>query len=456
MTSSPTAPLPARILLAYGAPALPAAMLGLPMLVYLPGFWAETMGLGLATTGAMLLLARLWDGVTDPVVGHLSDRTRGRLGRRKPWLAASLPLVLAGAWMLFRPPEGAGAAYLLAWSFVLYLGWTMMQVPHQAWGAELSEDYAERARVAAWREGFALCGVILAASLPALLPALGLAGARDGAAAALGMLAVLTCILLPPAGILMLVLVPEPPPLRAAAAGWRAGWTLLAANRPFRRLLGAWFLNGIANGLPSTLFLLFVAHRLGLAELQGPFLLAYFLAGLAGVPLALALARRVGKHRAWCVAMIANCVAFAPAPLLEPGAAWSFAAICVATGLCLGADLALPPAIQADVVDEDSAAGGEGRAGLYFALWGMATKLALALAVGIAFPLLDLAGFVPGTPGAPGAAPGGFALAALYAWLPVALKLAAIAAMWRFPIDAERQARLREVIRSRAGAEQGA
>ena len=85
----------------------------------------------------------------------------------------------------------------------------------------------------------------------------------------------------------------------------------------------------------------------------------------------------------------------------------------------------------------------------------MATKLALALAVGIAFPLLDLAGFVPGAPGAPGAAPGGFALAALYAWLPVALKLAAIAAMWRFPIDAERQARLREVIRSRAGAEQG-
>ncbi|MFZ9634297.1 MAG: MFS transporter, partial [Alphaproteobacteria bacterium] len=161
MTSSPSAPLPARILLAYGAPALPAAMLGLPMLVYLPGFWAETMGLGLATTGAMLLLARLWDGVTDPVVGHLSDRTRGRLGRRKPWLAASLPLVLAGAWMLFRPPEGAGAAYLLAWSFVLYLGWTMMQVPHQAWGAELSEDYAARARVAAWRAGFALSRVIL-------------------------------------------------------------------------------------------------------------------------------------------------------------------------------------------------------------------------------------------------------------------------------------------------------
>lgn len=446
--------LPARILLAYGAPALPAAMLGLPMLVYLPGFWAGTMGLGLTATGAMLLLARLWDVATDPVVGMLSDRTRGRLGRRKPWLAASLPLVLAGAWMLFRPPAGAGAGHLLAWSFVLYLGWTMMQVPHQAWGAELSEDYAERARIAAWREGFALCGVILAASLPALLPALGLAGAQDGAAAALGMLAVLTCVLLPPAGIAMLLLVPEPaPPRRGAAPGWREGWRLLAGNRPFRRLLGAWFLNGIANGLPSTLFLLFVAHRLGLEALQGAFLLAYFLAGLAGVPLALSLARRLGKHRAWCVAMLFNCAAFAPAPLLGPGAAWSFAAICVATGLCLGADLALPPAIQADVVDEDSAAGGEGRAGLYFALWGMATKLALALAVGIAFPLLDLAGFAPG---APADARGGLALAALYALLPVALKLAAVAAMWRFPIDEARQARLRAVIRSRAADEQGA
>jgi GPH family glycoside/pentoside/hexuronide:cation symporter len=444
--------LPSRVLLAYGLPALPAALLGLPLVVYLPGFYAETVGLGLTAVGTVLMLARLWDGVTDPLVGYLSDHTRGRFGRRRPWLVASLPLVLAGAWLLFRPPEGAGAAHLLVWSFVLYFGWTMMQIPHQAWGAELSADYAERTRIAAMREGFALAGVILAACLPAVLPALGLADPADAAAAALGAIAVLTVLLLPPAGLVLLLAVPEPPPVRAAPLGLAAGWRVLRRNRPFRRLLAAYFANGIANGLPAALFLLFVAHRLRLEVWQGAFLLTYFLAGLVGVPVALRLALFLGsKHRAWCLAMLVTCIAFVWAPLLPPGSAIAFAAICLVTGLGLGADLALPPAMQADVVDADTAAGGEGRAGLYFAVWGMATKLALALAVGLAFPLLDLAGFDPRAAEQTGR--GSLALAALYAWVPVALKLAAVALMWRFPLDAARQAALRAVIRSRIAHE---
>jgi glycoside/pentoside/hexuronide:cation symporter, GPH family len=450
--TAPSAPLRPLTLVAYGLPALPAAMLGLPLLVYLPAFYAENVGIGLTSVGAILLLARLWDGVTDPLVGFLGDRTRSRIGRRRPWMIAALPLVLVGAWLLFRPPEGAGAGHLLLWSFVVYLGWTMMQIPHQAWGAELSTDYAERARITAVREAFALVGVIVAASLPAMLPLLGLAAPAAGVAAALGAIAVITVTLLPLAGATMLALVPEPPPQRAAPLAFGAGWVVMRDNLPFRRLLIAYLVNGIANGLPSTLFLLFVAHRLALEAQQGAFLLVYFVAGLAGVPLALVAARRLGKHRAWCVAMLATCAAFIWAPLLPPGSGIAFALICLVTGLGLGADLALPPAMQADVIDEDTAAGGDGRAGLYFALWGMATKLALAIAVGLAFPLLDLAGFDPGAAAA-GEGRGGFALAALYAWLPVALKLAAVAMMWRFPLDAARQAQLRAVIRSHAQRE---
>ncbi len=433
--------------MAYGAPALPAAMLGLPLLVYLPTFYAQTVGLGLTAVGAILLLARLWDVVTDPLVGLLSDRTRSRIGRRRPWLIAALPLVLVGVWFLFRPPQGVGGGYLLGWIFVVYLGWTMMQIPHQAWGAELSDDYGERARITAMREGFGLVGVIVAASLPALLPALGWAPADAGAAAALGAIAVITVVMLPALGAVMLAIVPEPPPRRAAPLDLRRGVAVLRGNRPFLRLLLAYFVNSFANGLPSTLFLLFVAHRLQLEAQQGIFLLVYFLAGLAGVPLALTIARRIGKHRAWCVAMLVTCAAFMFAPLLPAGASVGFATICLITGHGLGADLALPPAMQADVVDEDTAAGGDGRAGLYFALWGMATKLALALAVGVAFPLLDLAGF----DAAGGASPGGaWMLGVLYAWLPVGLKLVAIALMWRFPLDAARHAMLSRVIRSSA------
>jgi len=449
---APQGRLPRLVLVAYGLPALPAAMLGLPLLVHLPGFYAQEMGIGLTAVGTILLLARLWDGVTDPLIGFLSDRTRTRLGRRRPWIIASLPLVLAGAWLLFRPPEGAGASHLLIWSFVVYLGWTMMQIPHQAWGAELSMDYAERARISATREAFALVGVIVAAALPATLAAFGGAGGQTGPGAALAAIAVLTLVLLPASGAAMLAVVPEPPPARTASLATAEGWRVLARNRPFRRLLSAYLLNGIANGLPSTLFLMYVEHRLGLASLQGVFLLVYFLAGLAGVPLALALARRLGKHRAWCVAMLVTCAAFAWAPLLPHGAALGFAAICLVTGLGLGADLALPPAMQADVVDEDTAAGGEGRAGLYFAVWGMATKLALALAVGLAFPLLDAAGFEPrAAQQVPGA---GLALAALYAWGPVLLKLAAVALMWRFPLDEKRHAALAAVIQRGASDEQ--
>lgn len=445
------APLTRRVLFAYGAPALPAAMLGLPLLVYLPTFYAQELGLGLAVVGAVILAARIWDVVTDPLVGFLSDRTRTRFGRRRPWLVASLPLVLCGVWFLFRPPADAGVMHLLAWIFVVYLGWTMMQIPHQAWGAELSDDYGERARITGTREAFGLAGVIIAAVLPATLPALGLADPARSVAAGLGAIALITVVALPITGAIMLFVVPEPPPSARPAPAFGAGLVLLKANGPFRRLLAAYFLNGIANGLPSTLFLLFVTHHLRLEAQQGVFLLVYFLAGLAGVPVALALARRVGKHRAWCLAMLVTCAAFIVAPLLPAGAMLGFTLICLVTGLGLGADLALPPAMQADVIDEDTAAGGAGRAGLYFALWGMATKLALALAVGTAFPLLDLAGFkaVGDNAGTAMAA-----LAGLYAWVPIALKLVAIVLMWRFPLDAARQAALSRVIRSGSPGEQ--
>jgi Na+/melibiose symporter-like transporter len=439
--------LPARVLLAYALPAFPAATLGLPLVVFLPTFYASTTGLSLAAIGVVLLAARAWDIAIDPAIGWLGDRTRTRWGRRRPWMAASLPFVLAGSWMLFDPPPNAGAAYLLAWTMVVYLGWSMLQIPHQAWGAELADGYDERARVAAWREGLTVAGVALAASLPSLAAWLGV-GAPGAApeAAALSILFWTNLFVLPLAGIAMLRLVPEPPPVAAAPGfGAAAGWALLAANAPFRRLVAAYVLNGVANALPATLFLLFAGDVLGARGLEGALLLVYFLAGLASVPLWLRAARLWGKHRAWCAGMLANCVCFAPVPLLGAGDVAPFAIVCLATGLCFGADLALPAAIQADVVDIDTAGGGGQRTGLYFAIWAVAGKLALALAPAIAFPALDAAGFARGEAGEGGR----LALAALYAWVPVAFKAAAAALLWNFPLDAARQAQLRETIDAR-------
>ena len=143
----------------------------LPLFVTLPAFYAVDMGLGFATVGVVLLAARLWDVVTDPLIGSLSDRWAGRFGRRRPWLVAGAPLVLVIAALLFLPGETAAWPHMLLWTMLLYLGGTMIILPYTAWGAELSPDYHERSRIAAWREGMVVVGTLAAAGLPVLLGA---------------------------------------------------------------------------------------------------------------------------------------------------------------------------------------------------------------------------------------------------------------------------------------------
>lgn len=435
--SEPPRSLTARVLAAYGAPALPLAALTLPVYIYLPTFYAKTLGLGLATVGAVLLVARIVDVLSDPVIGQLSDHVQTRFGRRRPWIVAGTPVVMASIWFLFVPDAEAGLGHLLLWSVLLYVGWTMMILPLSAWGAELSDDYHERSRITAFREGFVLAGTLFALGLPA---ALGYGDASQ-AAGALRILATAVVVLLPLAVLALLVMTPEPAVKAWRTVRLREGARLLRGNRPFRRLIAAYLLNGIANGLPATLFLLFVTHVLQEEAQAGLLLFLYFVSGVVAVPLWLRLSYRFGKHKVWSAAMIAACAVFVWVPLLGPGDFYWFVAVCVLTGIGLGADLVLPPSMQADVVDLDTLESGAQRTGLFFALWGMVTKLALAVAVGLAFPLLDLAGFDEQGGNAGFAL---FALAGLYSLAPVIFKAGAIVLMWEYPITAGKQAEIRQ------------
>lgn len=428
-----------RRLVLYALPALPLAALALPFYVIVPSFYAEALGLSLTSVGTALLAIRILDAVADPVLGWASDRINPAMGRRRALMLVATPVTALCAFMVFWPGVGAGIAYLVLWGLGLSLGYTALSLAYTAWGAEISADYRGRARVVAAREAVTLLGTLLAIALPF---AIGLGGA-DGfhGLAAMG---VFVLVGLPLAGAACIVGVPEPINHTRERLRFSAGLRHLRANRPFLRLIAAFLLNGIANAIPATLFLYFVADRIGAAALQGPLLFLYFLCGVAGLPLALRCANRFGKHRAWCGAMVVACLVFASAGWLGPGDVVPFALICAATGLLLAFDVALPPAIQADVIDVDTAASGEQRSGLYFALWALATKLALAIAVGVTFPLLDLAGYRPGA-GSP-SAEAGAALAMLYAWLPIPAKLAAIALMWGFPLDEAAQKRLRTQI----------
>ncbi|KSV85397.1 hypothetical protein N184_33365 [Sinorhizobium sp. GL28] len=415
-------------LVIYALPALPLAALALPLFVIVPTFYSEVMGLPVAAVGGVLFAIRVLDAASDPMFGWLADRWHGVGGRRRGFFLASIPLTACAAFMLFWPPQSVGLAYLFLWGGLLSLGFTWTSLPYTAWGAELSNDYAERTRIAAFREGSTLFGTLTAISLPFVVgPTV-----TDGVEG-LETIAILVAVLLPITGLAAFVFVPEPVNRSTRDVNIVQSLLLMTKNRPFLRLIVAFLLNGFANAVPATLFLYFVSDRLGAPDWRGPLLLVYFACAILGVPLAVKTASRWGKHKAWSGAMIATCAIFAISGFLGDGDLVAFGAICVCTGLLLGFDLVLPPSMQADVIDNDTAVSGSQRSGMYFAAWALATKLSLAAAVGVVFPLLSVFGFDPAQERSPPDALKGLSM--LYAWLPIVPKLAAIGLMWRFPID---------------------
>ncbi|MEM9204777.1 MAG: MFS transporter [Pseudomonadota bacterium] len=432
------APLSRTVLLAYALPGVPLAMLSLPVYVFVPQVYASTFGLSLAGIGLVLLTVRLFDAITDPFVGYVSDAFEIRGERRRPYLLIAIIPVVLGTWMVMRPPGEPGYLYLALWSAVLSIGWTLAIIPYNAWGAELSQDYAGRNRVTGYREGLVVVGTVIAASLPAVLPPLGL----QGEAAVLAVIALIVAITVPITFMIAIFAVPEPQNFSWRSIAWREGLGVMRRNGPFKRLIVAFVLNGFANGLPASLFLFFSADVLQAGAAQGPLLLLYFVCGILGIPLWFRVSSAVGKHRSWCFAMIVACAAFICVPFLGAGDIIPFAIICVITGLALGADLTLPASMQADVIDADTVESGSQRSAVYFSAWSMATKITLALAAGVALPTLDLFGYVPNSESTDGL----FALAILYSLVPTLFKLAAIALMWGFPLTEDAQSNLRKQI----------
>jgi GPH family glycoside/pentoside/hexuronide:cation symporter len=400
-------------LLAYGLFGLPLAMVALPIYVYLPQFYAERAGLPLAQIGAVLLAARVAAAFIDPLLGWWIERGGGRFARH---IALALPLLLLGFGALFNPPAlGAGAA--LAWFFttlmLVYLGFSLATIAHQSWGAALTQSVDQRSRVTGVREACGLAGVVLAA-------AIGGAVGYEGLSIAFAIALVLGAALL-------LAIATRPAPAKLAPAGFslRQMGAPFAQAR-FRALFAVLIVNGIASAIPATLFLFFVADRLGLASLSGMFLILYFGAAAASMALWMALAARFGEARAWTVAMLLAAAVFVWAYWLGPGAGVAFGLICVLSGLTLGADLALPPALLAGVIGKVGDSGK--REAAYFGVWNWGVQMTLALAAGIALPLLGWLGYQPG------ASAGSGTLAAAYALLPCALKLAAAFMLWRAPL----------------------
>ena len=413
-------------LVAYGVLGFPLAMAALPIYVHVPKFYADTVGISLATIGTVLLAARALDALQDPLLGWWSDRRRAAPGGRWLFVAAGAPLLALGMIGLFNPPAGgAGAltAWLVANLVLVYTAYSLVTVSYQAYGAEIATGAAERTRVTAWREGFGLAGVLVAAALPEML------ARQSGARAGFAQFALLFAPLILIATLGCVIGSPKVAPRAPIAVPMRSLWLPLR-NAHFRWLLAAFMASGIAAAIPATLVLFYVEDVVRRPDLAALFLAAYFAAGAAGLPGWVWLSRRVGKANAWLCGMGLAIAAFAWAYFLGAGDVYAFGAICVFSGVALGADLALPASMLADVIDDDEVRGRARREGAYFGLWNLVTKLNLALAAGIALPLVEAYGYLAGRTNGPRELA---ALAGVYALVPCLLKTGAAAILWSSP-----------------------
>lgn len=407
--------------LAYGLLGGPLAMAALPVYIHAPKLYGDELGLGLTLTGLILLGSRAIDTLQDPWLGRLADAAQHRPGGWSVLMVvATLGLLLAYV-ALFNPPQTSGrwlGAWFAACLVLVYTAHSALNITYLAWGARASEYSRERTRLVTFREGFALLGVILASLLPMLLVE------RFGVERGWWLFSLFFCALLLPAVWLLLRHAPSPGDALTAGAA-----SLLQPLRhvPFRRLAFLFLLNGLAVAIAATLSLFYIADVLRLEALSGYLLAIYFVSGACSLPVWLWVSRRLGRPVAWLLGSLLAVTGFVWALQLGAGDLLPYAAICLLSGAALGADLAMPAAIATDLIPRAERA----HSASYFGIWSLINKLVLALAAGLALPLLAGLGYQPGHPG------GLASLALFYAGIPCLIKLfsALLLVRWRHSLE---------------------
>jgi glycoside/pentoside/hexuronide:cation symporter, GPH family len=431
------------ILAAYGGLAFPLSVIGLPLSIYLAPFYAGELHLPLALLGTAMLIGRFSDVITDPLIGMVSDRWRPAIGRRRVWILIGVPLLAAAVWMLFNPPHSAGLGYFLLWVSLVYLAFTVTQLPYQAWGGELSTRYEERSRITSARQLFGIAGLVASTLVPAWVQS------RTGATSAdvLHALGILMLVALPLFGALLFFGVPEPSQLTEAEhLDVRKSLRQMWRNGPFKRLSIIMLIGYAAETFRITITLFFARDVIGLTNV-GLIYVYYFLCGFVAVPFWVWLGNRIGKHRALAVAFVIVAATSIAIFFLHYGQATLFTILFVAKGFCFGALELLPSSMYADTSDVDTVMSRERRQGLLFSVAAMIAKLGQALGQGLSLNLLALAGFQAAGGNGPDQI---FWLRVLYCAFPAIVLTTSIGLLWGYPLTASRHRRFQTFIERRA------
>ncbi|HUD53470.1 MFS transporter, partial [Parvibaculum sp.] len=424
-------------------PSIPIAALVVPLAVHLPAYYAGPMGLGLGTVGTIFMLARFWDVFVDPVLGIVSDRFPSRWGRRRHWIVLSVPIILISSWYVFFPTAPVTPEYLLFGLLGLYLGYTMILLAHMSWGAELTDDYNERSRIQAWREGLAVLGVPLVLMLPAIIEKMGGDKAQDASVNIMGWFII---ILLPVTVFFAVTMMGERKQRHQAHLPMSEAWKALVSNTALRRVVIADLASGFSGSALGAMFIYEATYVWGVGTYSNQLLLLYFFAGVAFVPVALKLSYRFGKHRTMIAASLFN-VCFVPVLfLIPPGNIWVASLVLLFLGMNVGIPNVLYRSIMADIGDYDEVQTGQRRTGLFYALLTLTAKVGSAVAIGVVFWALDLIGFKPSGENDPVTLGH---LNQIYVAVPFFANLFVAFMMWGFPIGLKEQRELRKILDER-------
>jgi Na+/melibiose symporter-like transporter len=474
-------------LASYGAPAMPLSMVALPMAVYLPAVYADSegFGLGLAFVGLVMVLSRIFDGITDPLIGFISDRIRTPWGRRKPFVVIGTPIYIAGIYLLFIPPVeftevtvlgmtfNSGYPWMLATLVITYVGATIKDVPYSAWGAELTTDYNERTLVTSWREGFSVTGSLIGAFTPTIIFFFGYDKPLD----AVYFLSLAIAFIMPVLVANCVISTPEHRVVetRRERLPLRESFRYVWANESYRRLVIIFLFSSIGAAMTNTLSFFFVKHVLLAGDLYGLYLAPYFVSQVIAIPLWFKLSRKIGKHRATMAAIfwyslwscfipliaiapmvwfdafeIAHLLVFLPDDAYQSAVAYFegiptgkflfFILIMCLKGSSIGALSALPYAMAADVVDVDEAQTGKRQGGAYFSIWLMVRKLAYALGLFVGTNMVVLFGFdsLADPFNTTNTAFALLMLACCYSVIPAIFKFVAIPLLWNYQLTEDR------------------
>ena len=439
-------------LAAFAAPGLPLAAAGLPLAVYLPPYYAQELGLGLPLVGAIFMLSRVWDAVSDPLIGVLSDRTRSRFGRRKPWIAAGAPIFALATLAIFAPQVFGvrpGAGWLAAWMVAFYLGWTMIHIPLAAWGGELSSQYHQRSRIQTYSHVASALGLLTVLVLPAALDRIAYqTGGTANAGLKVAAMGGFILAILAPTIIAALALVkePPPPPLPKTRIPLAAALATIIREPLLVRVLASDFAVTLGQSIRGALFVFFVSAYVGRPDLAAGLFLLQFVFGVFAGPIWLKIGYRLGKHRTVVAGELVQVAINLGLLAVAPNSLPLLIGLTVAQGLAQGSGNLMLRSLVADIADKQRLESGEERTALFFSVFTLAGKAATAVAVGVALPLVAFLGFRPGHANTPEALEH---LKWVFALGPALAHIVSAALVSRFSLDETRHGEIRRALEAR-------